>query len=117
MKEKEITVPGLINLIESGERENIQYRSWELAQLFGVYESTVIANVKAIIKTGFILPCADCAVRQVGNTLLPEEYKLELIVVLVFRLNTSAALRLRKWIIEKISRKINLFGINYQMLN
>jgi hypothetical protein len=117
MNQKEITVSGLINLIEFGERENIRYRSWELAQLFGVYESAVIANVKAIIKTGFILPCADCAVRQVGNTLLPEEYKLELIVALAFRLNSAASLRFRKWIIERISYKINVFGVNYQLLN
>jgi hypothetical protein len=117
MKEKEITVSGLINLIESVERENIQYRSWELAQLFGVYESAIIANVKAVIKTGLVVPCTNCAVRQVGNTLLPEEYKLELIVALAFRLNSAASLRFRKWIIEKISRKVNVFGINYQMLN
>lgn len=35
MKE-EITVSGLIELIESGERKNIRLRSWELAKLFGV---------------------------------------------------------------------------------
>lgn len=117
MKEKKITVSCLIKRIESGEREKIRYRSWELAQLFGVYEPAVIANVKAIIKTGFILPCADCAVRQVGNTLLPEEYNLELIVALAFRLNSPASLQFRKWIIEKISCKVNVFGVNYQMLN
>ncbi len=117
MKEKEITVSGLINLIESGERENIRYRTWELAQLFGVYESAVIANVRAIIKTGLIIPCANCAVRQVGNILLPERFNLEIIIALAFRLNSPATLRFRKWIIEKISKRINVFGINYQLLN
>lgn len=117
MKREEITVPGLIKLIESGEKEKIYLRSWQLAQLFGVYESAVTANIKTIIRAGLIIPSTGCEVRQVGNRLLPEAYNLEMIIALAFRLHSSNSAKFRKWIIKKISSRINVFGINYQLLN
>ena len=117
MKREEITVPGLIKLIESGEKEKICLRSWQLAQLFGVYESAVTANIKAIIRAGLIIPFTGCEVRQAGNILLPEVCNLEMIIALAFRLHSPDAVKFRKWIIGKISSRINVFGINYQMLN
>lgn len=117
MKREEITVSGLIELIESGEKEKIQLRSWQLAQLFGVYESAIRANVKAIIRTGIITSFTGCEVRQVGNILLPETCNLEMIIALAFRLHSPDAVKFRKWIIGKISSRINVFGINYHLLN
>jgi len=55
MNKKEITIAGLIRLIESGEGKNIRLRNWQLAQLFGVYESTVRANIKSIIKSNIVI--------------------------------------------------------------
>ncbi|MDU1889143.1 MAG: hypothetical protein E6767_00515 [Dysgonomonas sp.] len=104
MKE-EITVSGLIELIESGERKNIRLRSWQLAKLFGVYESTINANVKAIIRADVIKVCLDCEVRLYGNILIPETCDLEMIIALSFRINTYEASMFRKWIIRKIISK------------
>lgn len=117
MKREEITVCGLIKLIESGEKEKIQLHNWQLAQLFGVYESAVTANIKAIIRAGIIIPCTGCEVRQIGNMLLPETCNLEMIIALAFRLHSPDASEFRKWIMAKISSRINVFGINYQLLN
>jgi hypothetical protein len=117
MKREEITVPSLIKLIESGEKEKICLRSWQLAQLFGVYESAIRANVKAIIRAGIIIPCTGCEVRQVGNILLPESCNLEMIIALAFRLHSPDADKFRKYIIGRIINKKIVFGINYQLLN
>jgi hypothetical protein len=102
MNKGEITVSGLIQLIESGERKDIRLRSWELAKLFGVYESTIKANVKSIIRADVIKVCLDCEVRQSGNILIPETFDLEMIIALSLKINTHETATFRKWIIDKI---------------
>jgi len=118
----EITVSGLIRLIESGERKNIRLRSWELAQLFGVYEVTITANIKAIIRADVINVCLDCEVRQSGNMLIPEIYDLEMIVALSFRIKSQEASKFRRWIFKKVMsakpKEIIVLPINNsQMIN
>jgi hypothetical protein len=122
MNQKEITVPGLIKLMESGERKNIRLYSGQLAQLFGVYEAAIRANVKAIIQDKIVLPDLDSECIQTGKTFLPVVHGLEMIIALAFRLHSPDADQLRKWAIEKIVRptdnKLIVFGINnLQILN
>lgn len=122
MKGEEITVSGLIKLIESGEKENIRLRNWELARLFGVYESAISANDKAIIQSKVINPDLDFEFIQAGKTFLPVVHGLEMIIALAFRLHSPDADNLRKWTIDKIvhqtNNKIIVFGINnLQILN
>ncbi|MDH6310317.1 hypothetical protein M2451_003093 [Dysgonomonas sp. PFB1-18] len=123
MKQEEITVGGLIKLIESGEGKEIRLKDWQIARLFGVYEQTVRANIKSIIQTGVVKPSICGEVRQVGKTLLPEVFDLEMIIALSFRLTSSDAAKLREWIIEKvIHRTDNRFMMlgrinNPQILN
>lgn len=123
MKQEEITVGGLIKLIESGEGKEIRLKDWQIARLFGVYEQTVRANIKSIIQTGVVKPSICGEVRQVGKILLPEVFDLEMIIALSFRLTSSDAAKLREWIIEKvIHRTDNRFMIlgrinNPQILN
>ncbi len=71
MNKEEITVEGLIKVIESGEGGKIRLKNWQIARLFGVYEQAVRANVVSIIQTGAIKPFTSCEVRQVGKILLP----------------------------------------------
>ena len=122
MKGEEITVAGLIKRIESGERKNIRLRNWELARLFGVYEQTIRANVKAIIQSNVIMPDSDSEFVQMGETCLPIVHGLEMIIALAFQLHSPDADRLRKWTIEKIAHRTGnrliVFGIsNLQILN
>lgn len=112
----------MIKLIESGEKENICLRNWELARLFGVYESAIRANVKAIIQSNVIMPDLDSEFIQTGQTFLPVTHGLEMIIALAFRLHSPDADKLRKWTIDKIvhqtNNKIIVFGINnLQILN
>lgn len=122
MNREEITVAGLIKAIESGEREEIRLRDWEIARLFGVYEQAVRANIKAVIRSGAVKPAIDCEVRQEGKILLPESHGLEMILALAFRFDSAEAAQMRKWILRKViqetKQELIVFGMdNLQMLN
>ena len=102
MNKEEITIAGLIKLIESGDRENIRLRNWQLAQLFGVYESAVRANIKSIIKSNIVIPDYNSIHVQTGGILLPEVYGLDMVIALVFRLDSANASKFREWIMTKL---------------
>jgi len=116
MKEKEITVTYLKKVTETGNGFGIRMRSWQIARLFGVYEATVIANVKAIIKSGVIIPNTYGSLVQSGKTFLPEFYDLEMIITLAFRINSAETAELRKWVMGKIV-KVNIAKMDYFQLN
>lgn len=110
MIQEEITVVGLIKRIESGEEKNIQLKNWQLAQLFGVYESTIRAGIKAIIKNNTVKPDYHPTLIQEGGVLLPEVFELDMVIALSFRIDSAEADKLRRWIIgklTKVSRTIN----------
>ena len=122
MNKEEITIAGLIKLIESGEGKNIRWRKWQLAQLFGVYESTVRANIKFIIKSNIVKPDYHSTLVQTGGILLPEVYSLDMIIALAFRIDSANASKLREWIMTKLFVKKNNILIhigldNLQFLN
>jgi len=108
MNKKEITVPDLIKWIESGEKENISLKTWELAQLFEVYESAVRANIKAIIKNNIVKPEYNSTLVQAGKILLPEIFGLDMIIALAFRLDSENADILRKWILRKTAKPVDI---------
>lgn len=121
MKREEITVAGLIETIESGEKENIRLYSWRLAQLFGVYESAIRANIKALIQSKIVTPNKDCLLVQTGMMLLPEIHDLEKVIALAFRIHTPDTAKFRDWIIEKVihkkDNKVIVLGVNHQIVN
>ena len=127
MKQEEITISDLITRIESGEKENIRLKTWQLAHLFGIYESTVRTNIKAIIKSNIVQPDYNSTLVQERGILLPEAFGLDMVIALSFRINSAEADKLRRWIIgklTKVSRTINneiiLFSYsrnNQSMLN
>lgn len=103
MNKEEITIIGLIKQIESGEKENIRLKTWQLAQLFGVYESTIRAGVKAIIKNNVVKPDYHSILVQDGRILLPEAFGLDMIVALSFRIDSAEADKFQKWVIDKLT--------------
>ena len=121
MKREETTVSGLIKIIDSGKGKEIKLRIWQIGQLFGVYQSTVTANIRAIIKSDVIIPNYNCPLVQTGKKLLPEIYDLGMIIALAFRFHTVEACEFRKWIIGKVIHKKNnmavTLGLNNFQLN
>jgi len=109
MNKEETTIAGLIKLIESGEGKNIRLRNWQLAQLFGVYESAVRANIKSIVKSNIVKPDYNSTLVQAGGILLPEIYGLDMIIALAFRLDSANADKLREWILRKLEKSSDIF--------
>ena len=82
---------------------NVRLTRGQLADLFGVYYGTITANIKAIIRFGAVKPSFEGTLVQVGKTILPEHYDMEMVIALVFRLDSPNA---RSF---EVSRTLGLF--------
>ncbi|MDR0686070.1 MAG: helix-turn-helix domain-containing protein [Dysgonamonadaceae bacterium] len=103
MKRKIITIEnGLVSVPQSGE---VRMTASEIAALFEVYVQTVYTNIKAVLKLGIVKTDVSCAVIVTGNTLMPDEYGLDMITALAFRLHSSKTEIFREWVIHRITAK------------
>jgi hypothetical protein len=75
----------------------------QLADLFEVYYGTITANIKAIIRSGAVSPSFEGTLVQVGKTVLPVRYDMELVIALAFRFNTPVAERIRRYIVGRLA--------------
>ena len=66
-------------------------QAFEIADLFGVYVQTVNANIKAVIKSGIISPDTSGQVAYNGNTVIPINLGLDMIIALAFRIHSQRA--------------------------
>ncbi|MCC8036261.1 MAG: virulence RhuM family protein [Rikenellaceae bacterium] len=99
-----------ITISESGQvmiPQTVSMRSFEVAELFGVYEQKINANVKAIIKSGAISPDISGTVMVSGGVILPLDLGLDMITAVAFRHNSYRAEQYRKWVLQKISATTN----------
>lgn len=98
MKKNQITIG------ETGEitiPAHVCMRSFEIADLFGVYTRTVDAHIKAIMKTGITLGdySGECLVD--GNRIVPLHFGMDMIIALAFRIDSLQAKRFRDWVLYK----------------
>jgi hypothetical protein len=84
-------------------RPDVLLTRGELADLFGVYYGTITANIKAIIRSGAVSPSFEGTLVQVGKTVLPERYDMEMVIALAFRLNSPAAERVRRFVVGRVA--------------
>lgn len=61
-------------------RPGVRLTRGELADLFGVYYGTITANIKAIIRSGSVRPSYEGTLIQVGKTVLPMCYDMEMVI-------------------------------------
>ena len=73
----------------------------QIADLFGVFTAAVSANIRAILKSGVL--DEDSIIRRTNcrNGNIVEQYSLEMITALAFRLKSENAEVFRQWIIER----------------
>jgi hypothetical protein len=83
-------------------RPGVRLTRSQLADLFGVYYGTITANIKAIIRSGAVWPSFEGTLIQVGKTVLPERYDMEMVIALAFRLNSPAAERVRRYVVGRM---------------
>lgn len=104
---------GIITL-PSNPSETVWMPDFEIAELFGVMLPTIKSNIRAILKTGIVAEDTTYGATLVGRNILPDYFRLDMVVALAFRINSYKADMLRRWIIEMISMKNS--SANYQIL-
>ncbi len=101
MKYREIDLKDLGAVL----RPDVWLSRGQLADLFGVYYGTITANIKAIIRSGAVNPSFEGTLIQVGKTVLPEHYDMEMVVALAFRLHSPAAERVRRYVVQRMAAR------------
>jgi hypothetical protein len=93
----------------------------EIAHLLECFVSKVGANVRAILKTGVLDETKVCRTYHYGTGNSVEQYNLEMITALSFRIRSHHADLLRKWVIRKASQmelpKMLIIPVQNPMLN
>lgn len=78
----------------------------QLANLFGVYVSTIDVNIRSILKSGVIPVNIRNGGTVSGNTVFPDLYDLEMVTALAFRVSSEKAKFFREWVLKKAITKI-----------
>lgn len=74
---------------------------YQLADLFQCFVAKINANVRAILKTGVLDEANVCRTHYYKNGNSVEEYGVEMIIALSFRIKSRNAEVFRKYIVEK----------------
>jgi hypothetical protein len=100
MKREKITIEnGIVSVPKNVE---IKMTASEIASLFDVYVREIYSHAKAIMKSGVIRMDVSVPLIVIGNTVMPDEYGLEMIVAFAFRIHSQNAEVFRKWIVRRM---------------
>lgn len=81
---------------------NIRMSIGEIADLFGIYYSTVKRYIRAIEKAGIAEGDYTMSCIADGLKVYPDYYGLEMIIALAFRIQSPEAIIFRKYLVKKI---------------
>lgn len=73
----------------------------QIADLFGVFTAAVNANIRAIRKSGVLDEDRVCCCTRCRDGNIVEQYGLEMVAALSFRLKSENAEVFRRWIVER----------------
>lgn len=86
------------NLILSADMDEIAMTEYEIAELFGVFTSTIRAAIKAVYRSDVIREeDAKRYLRRVNGNII-EVYSIETIVALAFRIDSFGANKVREYL-------------------
>lgn len=94
----------LVNTVDS----DVWMTQNEIAELFGVFISSVGSNIKVILKSNILCESKVICIHRFANGSFVEKYNLEMIAALAFRINSRNTKILRKWIIKKIVARLDI---------
>jgi hypothetical protein len=89
---------GVVSVPASTEIWMTQY---QLADLFQCFVGKINANVRAILKCGMLDERSVCRTYQYKNGNFVEQYNLEMIVALAFRIRSYNSDLFREWLMKK----------------
>lgn len=81
---------------------NIWMSEMELIKLFGVIAPTLRATIRAVYKSGVLLPYETERCIKLPNGYYADMYALPMVVALAFRINTSNAAWVRNALLERL---------------
>lgn len=101
---------GIITISESGvitipsvNTAPILMRDLEIAELFGIYNQTVKATIKAVLKSGAVAPGYTHGGVVVGKSILPDHYGLDMITAIAFHIHSPEAKAFREFVLSRLS--------------
>jgi len=101
MRTQKITIEnGTVSVPQSG---IVRMTACEIASLLGVYEQTVRAHIKAILKSGIAVADVSGPATVDGNVIVPDYHGLDMITALAFRVHSPQAKQFREWVIRRIT--------------
>ena len=99
MKRAIITIKnGIVSVPASGKIWMTQY---ELARLFECFVAKVNSNIRSILKTGVLDERAVCRTYYYKDGGSVEQYNLEMIIALSFKIKSHKAEVFREWLMRK----------------
>jgi len=104
MKREIITIEnGRVSIPASA---NIWMTQYEIARMFECFVAKVSSNVRAILKTGVLDATKVCRFYYYKDGSSVEQYNLEMITALSFRIKSYNSEAFREWLMKKANTKI-----------
>ena len=92
---------GIVHIPLMGDSWMTQY---EVAGLFECFVSKVNSNIRSILKSAVLRESDVCRSYHYQNGNSVEQYNLEIIIALSFRIESKNAQVFRKWLLRKLSK-------------
>ena len=102
MKRTIITMDEYGKVAVPSDAANIWMTEMELVTLFDVIAPTLRAAIRAVCKSGVLLPCKSERRIRLPNGYYADVYVLPMVVALAFRINTFNAARVRNALLERL---------------
>ena len=102
MKRTIITMDEYGKVAVPSDAANIWMTEMELVTLFDVIAPTLRAAIRAVYKSGVLLPCKSERRIRLPNGYYADVYVLPMVVALAFRINTFNAARVRNALLERL---------------
>lgn len=102
MKREVITMGGYGKVAVPSDAANVWMNEMELVELFGVIVPTLRAAIRAVYKSGVLIPCKVERHIRLPNGYFTDVYALPMVVALAFRINTSNAVMVRNALLERL---------------
>ena len=102
MKRTTITMDEYGKVAVPSDAANIWMTEMELVTLFDVIAPTLRAAIRAVYKSGVLLPCKSERRIRLHNGYYADVYVLPMVVALAFRINTFNAARVRNALLERL---------------
>ena len=81
----------------------VSMRDFEIAQLFGVFQQSVKAKIRTILKSGVSNGDTSKGGVVIGNSVIPDYFGLDMIIAIAFRMQSPKAEIFRQWIMKRLT--------------